>query len=94
MSLGMLCAFWNIHNMEGYEWKMCSSITQLFLENMNEAKESRKLSISVLTLYIYIYIYIYIKFYGTLDSGLKVILLIFETPSFNHFHKEFRASQF
>ncbi len=30
MSLGMLCGIWNIHNMEGYECKMCPSITQLF----------------------------------------------------------------
>jgi hypothetical protein len=33
----MLCALWNIHNMEGYECKMCPSISQLFLENMNGA---------------------------------------------------------
>jgi hypothetical protein len=31
MLLGMLCALWNIHNMEGYECKTCPSITQLFL---------------------------------------------------------------
>ncbi len=37
MSLGMLCALWNIRNMEGYECKLCPSITQLFLENMNGA---------------------------------------------------------
>ncbi len=28
MSLGMLCVFWNIYNMEGYECKMCPAITQ------------------------------------------------------------------
>jgi hypothetical protein len=28
MSLGMLCVFWNIYNMEGYECKMCPGITQ------------------------------------------------------------------
>jgi hypothetical protein len=28
MSLNMLCALWNIHNMDGYEFKMCSGITQ------------------------------------------------------------------
>jgi hypothetical protein len=40
MSLGTLCVFWNIHNnMGGYEWKMSSSKTQLFLENMNAEKE-------------------------------------------------------
>jgi hypothetical protein len=38
MSLGILCALWNIHNMEGYEYKMCPNVTQFFLENMNGAK--------------------------------------------------------
>jgi hypothetical protein len=38
MSLGMLCAFWNIHNKESYECKTCLDITQFVLENMNEAK--------------------------------------------------------
>ncbi len=28
MSLGMLCVFWNIYHMEGYECKMCPGITQ------------------------------------------------------------------
>jgi hypothetical protein len=37
MSMGMLCAFGSIHNMEG-GYKMCPSITQLFLENMKRAK--------------------------------------------------------
>jgi hypothetical protein len=38
MSFGILYALWSIHNMEGYECKMCPNITHLFLENMNEAK--------------------------------------------------------
>jgi hypothetical protein len=38
MSLGTLCALWNIHNMEGYEYKTCPSITQFFVKNMNGAK--------------------------------------------------------
>jgi hypothetical protein len=38
MSPGMLCAFWNIHNMKDYECKMCPGITQLVLENRNGGK--------------------------------------------------------
>jgi len=37
MSLGMLCALCNIHNMEGYECEMCPGITQLVLGNLNGA---------------------------------------------------------
>jgi len=37
MSLGMLCALCNIHNMEGYECEMCLGITQLVLGNLNGA---------------------------------------------------------
>jgi hypothetical protein len=38
MSLGMLCALWNIHNMEGYRCKTCTGITQVVFKNMNGAK--------------------------------------------------------
>jgi hypothetical protein len=38
MSLGMICAPWNIHNMKSYECKMRLSIIQFVLENMNGAK--------------------------------------------------------
>jgi hypothetical protein len=38
MSLGMLCAFWNIYKMESYGCQTCSGITQFVLENMNGAK--------------------------------------------------------
>jgi hypothetical protein len=34
----MLRALWNIHNMEGFECKTCSSITKFILESINEAK--------------------------------------------------------
>ncbi len=38
MSLSMLCAFGNTHNMKSYGCKMCPGITQLFLENLNGGK--------------------------------------------------------
>jgi len=38
ISLGVLCALWNSHNMKSYECKMCLGITQFLLENMNGAK--------------------------------------------------------
>jgi hypothetical protein len=50
MSLGMFCAFGNIHNMEG-GYKMCPSITQLFLENMKRAKGKLMVKIEVVLLY-------------------------------------------
>jgi hypothetical protein len=50
MSLGMFCAFGNIHNMEG-RYKMCPSITQLFLENMKRAKARLGEKIEAILLY-------------------------------------------
>ncbi len=39
MPLGMLCAFWNIHNMKDYECKICDpGITQFVLKNWNGVK--------------------------------------------------------
>ncbi len=38
MSMSMLCAFLNTHNMKGYECKTSLGITQFVLENMNGAK--------------------------------------------------------
>jgi len=34
----MLHALWNIHNMEGFDCKTCSSITKFLLESINKAK--------------------------------------------------------
>jgi hypothetical protein len=42
MSLAMLYAPLNNHNMQGYKCKTCSSISQFVLENINRAKGLRK----------------------------------------------------
>jgi hypothetical protein len=51
MLLSMLYALWNSHNMQGYECKTCSSITQFVLENINGAKGRLGKKITALLLY-------------------------------------------
>jgi hypothetical protein len=51
MSLGMLCALWNIHNMEGYRCKTCAGITQFVFLNMNVAKGRLGEKIAAVLLY-------------------------------------------
>jgi len=41
MSLGMLCALWNIHNMEGYKCKTCPIITHFFVEKNEMGAKGR-----------------------------------------------------
>jgi len=51
MSLGMLCALWNIDNMRDYESRTCQGIAQLFLQYMNGAKARLWEKIAAVLLY-------------------------------------------
>ncbi len=51
MSLGMLCALWNIDNMRDYESQTCQGIAQLFLQYMNRAKARLWEKIAAVLLY-------------------------------------------
>jgi len=51
MSLGMLWALWNIHNMEGYECKTCPIITQFFVEKNEWGKGQTGGKVATVLLY-------------------------------------------